>query len=423
MRSHQLRQRDLDGGHFYGGGVQPSGGEAPALDRNSTPVDEWQLRAGVGVISIGAGGDLMSRASDPLWPLKRHTQAKHQILRWYLDAWLPILGGGRWARDDLVLIDGFAGPGRYSGGEKGSPLIMLDAYLEHEADLQARAHFFFIEEHDARVAHLREEIAAYSLPPSVVVEVIEGSFEEEYPRLIGRLGRDFGYLPPTFAFIDPFGAGGISIALSTPLLQIQRCELLVYVPIAHLARFVDHPDLEPTLMSLYGSDVWRAATRTPVLEERIRILHDLFLAEVEKRADWARSFEITPDVGHNTYYLFFGTNSERGLQRMKDAMWRVDPHGGTRFRDSTTVDHPVLFEKQPDFDRLLAMLREQFASRWFSIEDAEEFTRRHTAFRDNGHLKKPVLKPAEERGELVVRRSEGQRRGTFPAGTRMSFHS
>lgn len=360
---------------------------------------------------------------DILWPLKRHTLAKHQILRWYLDAWLPILGAGRWARDDLVLIDGFAGPGRYRTGEKGSPLIMLDAYLEHSAQLDARCHLFFIEEHTGRAEHLRNEVAKYTLPSSVTVDVITGSFEVEFPQLIDRLVAEFAQLPPTFAFIDPFGAGQIRVALSTPLLAVPRCELLVYVPVAHLARFVDHPDLEGTLNSVYGSEAWRAATKTPVLEERTKILHDLFLAEVERHADLVRSFEITPDVGHNTYYLFFGTNSERGLQRMKDAMWRVDPHGGTRFRDTTTVDHPVLFEQDPDFGRLLEMLRDHFGTRWFTIEQAETFTLRETPFRDNGHLKRPTLKPAEKSGELEVERPKGKPAGSFTPGTRMRFVS
>jgi three-Cys-motif partner protein len=365
----------------------------------------------------------MSNKDDMLWPLKRHTFAKHQILRWYLDAWLAILGSGSYAKQDLVLIDGFAGPGRYRGGEKGSPLVMLDAYLEHSADITARCHFYFIEENVGRAQHLRDQIAEYNLPPAVEFEVDTGSFDAEFPHLIEGLRERFGGLPPTFAFIDPFGAGGISVALSTPLLNIPRCELLVYVPIAHLARFVDHPDLVATLNTLYGSDVWRRATETNVLDERKRILHDLFLAEVQKTADLARSFEITPRTGRNSYYLFFGTNSERGLQRMKDAMWRVDPQGGTQFRDSTTVDHPVLFEEKPDLSRLLQLLRAQFDKRWFTIEEAERFTLRSTPFRDNGHLKSPTLRPAEKRGELEVERPAGKPAGSFTPGTRMRFMS
>lgn len=358
-----------------------------------------------------------------LWPLKRHTVAKHQILRWYLDAWLAILGSGTYAKHHLVLIDGFAGPGRYRGGEKGSPLIMLDAYLEHSADISAHCHFYFIEEHQARAQNLRDEATAYNLPTTCDVEVIGGSFDEEFPSLVDRLRERFGELPPSFAFIDPFGAGGISVALSTPLLSVPRCELLVYVPVAHLARFVDHPDLVTTLDTLYGSGVWRRATETNSLEERKRILHDLFLEEVGRKADLVRSFEITPQVGHNTYYLFFGTNNERGLQRMKDAMWRVDPQGGTQFRDSTTVDHPVLFEQKPDLSRLLDLLRAQFDQRWFTIEDAERFTLRSTPFRDNAHLKSPTLRPAEKRGELEVGRPDGKPAGSFTRGTRMRFTS
>ena len=75
-----------------------------------------------------------------------------------------------------------------------------------------------------------------------------------------------------------------------------------------------------------------------------------------------RSFEITPaaQVGGNTYYLFFGTSSKMGLRRMKDAMWKVDPASGERFRDSTLADHPVLFEREPDVTRLHEMLGEKF---------------------------------------------------------------
>ena len=51
--------------------------------------------------------------SDKLWELKPHTQTKHLILKRYLNAWLPIMAryNGR-----ILLIDGFAGRGRYSKG-------------------------------------------------------------------------------------------------------------------------------------------------------------------------------------------------------------------------------------------------------------------------------------------------------------------
>jgi three-Cys-motif partner protein len=301
---------------------------------------------------------------------------------------------------------------------------MLSAYVEHSTTFDATAHFFFIEDDHARCEHLRTEVAQMSLPAKVQVEIIEGSFVDEFPRLIDRLTVQFGQLPPTFAFVDPFGAEEIPAALSTTLLNFPRCEVLVYFPVAFLARFAEQPEFMPILNSLYSGDQWKRALGAPDFEARKRMLHDLFLAELQKRIQWVRSFEITPatEAGGNTYYLFFGTGSRVGLRRMKDAMWKVDPTSGEAFRDSTLTDHPVLFEQEPDLRQLRQMLRERFGTNWFIISQAEEFTLLETAFRDNGHLK-PVLRAAEADSVLEVQRPAGKRAGSFTPGTRMRFGS
>jgi three-Cys-motif partner protein len=360
-----------------------------------------------------------------LWEMTRHTAAKHTILRKYLDAWLPILGGGRYARDDLVLIDAFAGPGRYSTGEDGSPLLMIKAYLEHSGEITASPHFHFIEDDVERAAHLRREVAVLTLPHAASAEVIQGSFDVEFPALIDRLRARFGALPPAFAFIDPFGASDLPVALSTPLLDVPRCEVLVYFPASFLARFGERPEFAPTMESVFSGGDWRAAFGPGIsFEARQRVLLDLFIDELGKRVPYVRAFGITPkhEAGGNTYYLVFGTaNADQGLRKMKDAMWKVDPVAGASFRDSTNADHPVLFEEKPDFAALEQMLREHFDREWFTIEEAEQFTLLETAFRDNGHLKTPTLRPAEKNGALEVIRPAGKKAGSFTQGTKMRF--
>jgi three-Cys-motif partner protein len=362
---------------------------------------------------------------DTLWEMTRHTAAKHTILRKYLDAWIPILGGGRYAREDLVLIDAFAGPGRYSTGEEGSPLLMLKAHLEHSGEITASLHYFFIEDDAERVAHLRREVAALTIPAAVAVEVIQGSFDVEFPAVVDRVRKRFGGLPPTFAFIDPFGASDLPVALSTPLLDVPRCEVLVYFPASFLARFGERPEFESIMNSVFSGGDWRAAFAPSIsFEDRQRMLLDLFTDELRKRVPYVRAFGITPkhESGGNTYYLVFGTaNAKQGLRKMKDAMWKVDPVAGASFRDSTNADHPVLFEEKPDFAQLEQMLRERFQGGWFTIEQAEQFTLHETPFRDNGHLKTPTLRPAEKRGDLEVDRPAGAKAGSFTSGTKMRF--
>jgi hypothetical protein len=43
-------------------------------------------------------------------------------------------------------------------------------------------------------------------------------------------------------------------------------------------------------------------------------------------------FEMVDEGGHSLF-LLFGTSHERGLHVMKDAMWKVDPFSGVRYRD------------------------------------------------------------------------------------------
>src|SRR5215469_2284430 len=115
--------------------------------------------------------------SEPvLWPLDDHTRAKHRVLRAYLEAWLPVMGQQaiKVARPQqsprLLLVDGFAGPGRYQSGEDGSPVIMLSALLEHEAFKRMKGVEFlylFIEHSKERVEHLEGEVKSMGLPDNV----------------------------------------------------------------------------------------------------------------------------------------------------------------------------------------------------------------------------------------------------------------
>ncbi len=75
--------------------------------------------------------------SDPLWPLEPSTEAKHRLYKGYLDGWWPVMlqqnQATGYLRRRVTYVDAFAGPGRYEGGEEGSPLFVLDGLLNHHA--------------------------------------------------------------------------------------------------------------------------------------------------------------------------------------------------------------------------------------------------------------------------------------------------
>ena len=367
----------------------------------------------------------MAKPTDTLWAMDPHTGGKHIVLRRYLEAWLPILSYSARQRSalgpgKLVLVDGFAGPGRYSTGEDGSPLVMLKAFLEHAQRelITANLTYLFIEEREDRIERLREEVGALKLPEQVAVQIEQGRFEDVFTGLIDDIQSRGAQLAPTFAFIDPFGYTGAPMELSGRFLAFQRCEALVYMPLPFVNRFVGRAGQEAALDSLFGTERWRKALELTDAG-RVQFLHELFQEQLRFGSPdrLVRSFEI-PTAKGNGYRLYFTTGNEKGLEKMKEAMWKADPLGGQRYVD-TTADL-VLFEPEPDTTALLRALQERFEGEPFTVEEAERFTLLHTPFLPGSHLRRRTLAVAEKAGRLEVL-SERKKRGTFPAGTRMKF--
>src|SRR6266446_6866984 len=114
----------------------------------------------------------MTAPKTTIWPLLPHTRAKHEILSRYLDAWLPILSRGQFPT--MLYIDGFAGPGVYSNGEDGSPIIAIKRALAVGIPVTTQLHFFFVEKDPARAQVLKELVDAMALPKNFHVTVLVG---------------------------------------------------------------------------------------------------------------------------------------------------------------------------------------------------------------------------------------------------------
>ncbi len=373
-----------------------------------------------------------------LWEREPHTRAKHLVLRSYVDAWFPVMAYAeldarrrhvKIGKPRLLMVDGFAGPGRYLGGEAGSPLIMLDALRSHKAFDQFREIdfiFLFIEYDTRRVGHLEREIAALGqLPPNVHVHIEPGAFESVFGQVIDRIspGR---VLVPTFAFIDPFGYSHSPMSLTGRLLGFPRSEALVFLPLSYVARFVGRSGQDAAMMALFGTERWHEAISLQGLARR-QFLLGLFEEQLRAQSNiqYVRSFQLRTQDG-NDYRLVFATGNKKGLALIKTAMWRVDPVGGTSYVATTASGQEVLFTPEASVDTgpLLRELRRRFGTQPFTIGEAEDFTLFDTPFRHDGHLKRLTLAPAERAGQLApVDPKPGRKPRSYPAGTRMRFTS
>ena len=356
----------------------------------------------------------MAAPKETLWELVPHTRAKHVILQRYLEAWLPILSQGGFPQ--VLYVDGFAGPGRYSGGEDGSPIIALKAALAHKDRLKSTLLFYFVERDEDRAACLSQLLAEMTLPSRWRTKVEPGkTFEEAFPTLQGFYSGKGKPLPPTFAFLDPFG-WDVPMKIVREILAAPSCEVFINFMYEEVNRFLSLQEHEEKFDRFFGCGDWRNCVKLATPAERNRFLHDLYRNQLHAAgAKYVRSFQMKNARNAVDYYLFYATNSFIGLQKMKEAMWKLDKTGEFRFSDATNANQSVLFD-EPHFEALQHMILQRFRGKEITLRELEEFVVAETPFRET-HYKREILKPLESAsspGITIVNAPLGRRRGTFP---------
>lgn len=363
----------------------------------------------------------MAAPRTTVWELEPHTRAKHEILRRYLQAWMPILAQGGFK--NILYIDGFAGPGRYAGGEDGSPIIAVKSALEHQARIHGNILFLFVEREQDRAAVLQECLDELVIPQKFHIKVAGGErFATAFEELQQFYTIRRSHLPPTFVFIDPFGWTGAPFDVVRRILDQPSCEIFITFMYQEINRFLGHPDQPANFDEFFGTQQWRDGVQLVLPTVRNRFLHDLYLRQLREsaHAKYVRSFQMRNATGLTDYYLFYATNNLLGLQKMKEAMWRVDESGEFSFSDATDPDQLVLIGREPRFDVLAKQLQDRFYGRVIARSEIEKFVLAETAFRET-HYRRVLreLEVSDPPALEVVEAPEGRKRGTFPRPSMM----
>jgi three-Cys-motif partner protein len=252
------------------------------------------------------------------WVYTEHSRAKHAIQHTYLGAWLAILGTHF---SPLILFDGFAGRGRYEGGEDGSPVLFFRRAAEAiDRGRPAQVFIRCVELNQHNFANLRSVIADLQ-HAGVSIDARRGTFSDQALESAARL-RAWTTVPPVFWTADPYGFRGVPLSTIRELMALPRSEVLITFMVRDMRRFLGEPNHQIPLTEFFGGDAWQECLAVDNADDRERCLLLTYSKLVRRGiARFATPFRVFEDERRQTlYYLVHLTNSPLGMRQMKRAM-------------------------------------------------------------------------------------------------------
>ncbi len=305
-------------------------------------------------------------------------RVKHELIRTYLNGWLPILGS--WS-GRIVYIDTHAGRGIHSDNELGSPLVSLKTFLNHKSKdtilSKCEVVFWFIEHDKENHESLIQEIDQIgTLPSNVTVQPQLGDCFSILQNLIKTLNSKGNQLAPAFIFVDPYGFR-VPGSILRELMTFAHVELFVnvmwqwlHVALANEKR---PPGMIDRLNSIFVGPAWQTKITASDFNKKAEQTIDLLKEMIG--AKWATSAGMIGENNMTKYMLVHYTNHDKGRDLMKKCFWNVFPDGDFHARQMDNPDQQLLFSKEPDFRPLEAWICEKLAKHPYRLKKIHEFIR------------------------------------------------
>jgi three-Cys-motif partner protein len=339
---------------------------------------------------------------DVPWPCAPHTEAKHNIYRRYLERWFPILLAYSNAYPSVTYAEGFSGPGIYSGGEPGSPIIAMRALMDKVSPTKGVARFVFIDD-DPRCIDLLKTTLTGAFPDrprsprAMPVKIVKGTCAENLEQTLDAVGA---WSQPIFANLDSWGNAPVPYRLLRRLAANVSSEVIVTLLPQHFVRFVS--SMGAAGDEVFGGDsTWRTVTGLAPEAKSRHILTCYRQALRDAGFQYLLDFELVPRNGQ-PLYLVFGTGHPLGVKKMKDSLWEVDRTQGVGFRDPRDEQAETLFDiTEPQLGPLTRLLVQKLReSGPTTVRDLRSFALFETVYREEHVLK--TLRPLLGQGAIEV---------------------
>lgn len=273
------------------------------------------------------------------------SKVKDKIVGNYIDCYLKTVHN---LKRPILIVDGFAGPGRFGDDMAGSPLIICNAISERSKG-RTEMSCLFADAHPGHRAALERNLAEY-----IGLGMSEPPYEECAQALTRAL--ELGAGSTVFFYLDPYGIKDLEFDMVRQIYQRnprRSTEVLINFNFrtfmrmsgnwnygdssSEVSRKVKESKTE-TVNRVMGGDYWQSIITDPKLDKIARedAVVNAYLACVQQFFAYAYAIPVKerredeyriPDDELARYHLIFGTRSSRAVVYMNDvALNALEPY-------------------------------------------------------------------------------------------------
>ncbi|MFP9115218.1 three-Cys-motif partner protein TcmP [Flavobacterium sp. RHBU_3] len=256
-------------------------------------------------------------------PFDEGTNAKLEIFKLYLREWLPVFISSYEKRfwSTIFIYDFFAGEGKDSIGNHGSPLVILDVLKEYEAlvkQTKVKIKIIFNEKEKVSLDRLKANIKDFGYNEETVEIVyynkpFQDFFKEIYPKMM--LNTEY----PRLMFLDQYGIKEITSEIFKKLISFKRTDFIFFISSSFIRRFKELDEFKN-----YISITKEKFDETKPFHSH-RVVFDYYKSLI------STDYMLAPfsiKKGINIYGLIFGSNHSLGLEKFLNVAWKINPHTG-----------------------------------------------------------------------------------------------
>lgn len=329
---------------------------------------------------------------------KQQTSYKIKYIKEYIDGWAYV-SCNRDNIKEINFIDCMCNAGVYRDGDLCTSMEILKIFIDFSSKYPDKTFNLFLNDYDGNRINILNKVKSLLLPTPInniniyITQKDVNDYLSELP-----LRYNFNNYCATILFVDPYDFGTVHIDVVKNFIEKHYCELLFNFFISDYERNGIDDRIKKCIENCVNINE---------INNKEDLINFIFNQLKVGRMEYKFSYKFKNQKNRELYQIIFFTPHIRGLEVLKEALWKVFNGQFYHINIENNESQMSLFNYESDKNCLLAyhanvakdILLKSFSSKIMKYNDIEIFLIENTMLSD-GQIIKNVLKPLIDEGKI-----------------------